>query len=580
MVALAAAVALGALVARPVPMAAMLAVVALALVAGRRLPVLVCAAGLVLASGLGARAWAGTAPVAAHDVDGAVTLVSDPEVVRGATRAVIELEGHRVEAWARGSVGAALGRRLAGEVIEVRGRVTPPPELVARRLAERHIVGRLQVEATGGWSAGSPASRSANRVRRTLVDGAASMGGTERALFTGFVLGDDRAQRPEVVDEFRAAGLSHLTAVSGQNVALTLALAAPLLCRLGLTARWAVTVALVAWFALLTRFEPSVLRASGMAVLTATAFAVGRPASRMRLLALAVAGFVLIDPLLVHSVGWWLSVGATSGIALGAGPLAAVLPGPRAVAEALAVTVAAQVGVAPVSIAVFGGLPLASVPANLAAAPAAGPVVIYGLPAGVVAGLVPDPVATVLHLPTRLFVGWLALVARVAARAPLGELRAAHLAVLAVAIALVVVARRVRLATVAALALSGGVVVAAVVSARPVIGADGVAVAGGHLWRAPGAAVLVVDEPDTRLLAALRTHGIDQLDLVVIAGPDGADALDPILRRHRPRLVLARAGSRIAGARSPPAGTVVAAGALTVEILTEDPLTVRVRRSG
>jgi competence protein ComEC len=70
---------------------------------------------------------------------------------------------------------------------------------------------------------------------------------------------------------------------------------------------------------------------------------------------LAVAGMVLIDPLLVWSVGWWLSVGATFGIALLASPLAARLPGPRALAQALAVTVAAQVGVAPVAVTAFGG---------------------------------------------------------------------------------------------------------------------------------------------------------------------------------------------------------------------------------
>ena len=45
-------------------------------------------------------------------------------------------------------------------------------------------------------------------------------------------------------------------------------------------------------------------------------------------------------------------------------------------------TVGAQLGVAPVSLAVFGPLPLASIPANLLAAPAAGPVMVYGLPGG------------------------------------------------------------------------------------------------------------------------------------------------------------------------------------------------------
>src|SRR5262249_9589758 len=148
-----------------------------------------------------------------------------------------------------------------------------------------------------------------------------------------------------------------------------------------------------------TRFEPSVLRACVMAALAAFAIVLARPASTIRLLALAVTGLVLVDPLLVWSVGWWLSVGATAGIAGLAAPLAAGLPGPRALAEALAVTIAAQIGVAPVSVSVFGGLPVASIPANLLAVPVAGPLMVWGLPAGILAGLVPAA-APALHLPT------------------------------------------------------------------------------------------------------------------------------------------------------------------------------------
>jgi competence protein ComEC len=179
-----------------------------------------------------------------------------------------------------------------------------------------------------------------------------------------------------------------------------------------------------------------------MGALAATAMVLGRPASTIRLLALAVAGMVLIDPLLVWSVGWWLSVGATFGIAVLASPLAARLPGPRALAQALAVTVAAQVGVAPVAVTAFGGIPVASVPANLLAVPVAGPLMMWGLPAGVVAGLVPA-LAPVLHVPTRLGVRWIALVARVGARAPLGELDGRAMIAVVVAVVGAVIAARI-----------------------------------------------------------------------------------------------------------------------------------------
>ena len=94
----------------------------------------------------------------------------------------------------------------------------------------------------------------------------------------------------------------------------------PLLGRLGLRARWVATIAVIAWFALLTRFEPSVLagraRWPGWPPPRRSWPARCRPCGCS---ALAVTGLLLVDPLLVWSVGWWLSVGATAGIAAAGG---------------------------------------------------------------------------------------------------------------------------------------------------------------------------------------------------------------------------------------------------------------------
>ena len=250
---------------------------------------------------------------------------------------------------------------------------------------------------------GTTLAHSANRVRQLLERGARTMDPVDRSLYLGFVIGDDRGQPPRAtIDDFRASGLAHLSAVSGENVALLLAVASPVLRRARAPTRWAATLALIGWFALLTRFEPSVLRASVMAALAATAVVGGRPSRPVRILGLTVTIVLLVDPLLVHSVGWWLSVGATAGIALLAAPLAARLPGPAPVRLALAVTLAAQLGVAPVTIAVVR-------------APAAG--LRAGQPAGRPRGGAdhalracrpgcwpapcPDPVARLLQLPTR-----------------------------------------------------------------------------------------------------------------------------------------------------------------------------------
>jgi competence protein ComEC len=404
----------------PVPLAVASSAVALALALRR--PVLVVLAAGLLASALGHRGWAGTAPVPAGPWSGEATLMTDPEPLASGVRAIVEVDGARVEAAAFGAAARRLAPRLAGERVQIEGRLRPPQPDWAARLAVRHVRGRLAVEEVGAWRRGTVPSTVANSLRRLLERGAASLPAEQRSLLSGLVLGDDRYQSKEMKDAFAAAGLTHLLAVSGQNVAFVLLAVSPLLRRVRIRARLLGTVAVLAFFALLTRFEPSVLRATTMAGAAALASTVGRPTSRLRALALALSGLLLVDPLLAHSLGFQLSVAATAGIVLLGPRIAALIPGPRWVALPLSVTLAAQLATAPLIVATFGPVPLASVPANLLAAPAAGAVMTYGLAVGTVAGLCPPVVAGLLHLPTGLMLWWVAAVARRAAALPLPTL--------------------------------------------------------------------------------------------------------------------------------------------------------------
>jgi competence protein ComEC len=289
-----------------------------------------------------------------------------------------------------------------------------------RRAAVRHVVGALQLQVVGDWSVGNAFDRASNRVRRLFAVGASSLRAPDDSLFGGLVIGDDRNEPTATVTQFRESGLSHLTAVSGQNVAYVLAAGSPLLRRLRPRARWLATLALITWFAALTRFEPSVLRASVMAGISATGYVLGRERPATRVLTLAVALLVLVDPFLVWSVGFWLSVGATCGVAVIGTALAEYLPGPRWLALPAAVTIGAQCGVAPVSLAVFGTLPIVSIPANLLAVPVAGFVMLYGLPAGLLAGAFPvgfgAVVARCIQLPSAIGTRWVAVVAALGSR--------------------------------------------------------------------------------------------------------------------------------------------------------------------
>jgi competence protein ComEC len=121
-----------------------------------------------------------------------------------------------------------------------------------------------------------------------------------------------------------------------------------------------------------------------------------------------------IDPFLLHSVAFWLSCGASAGIALLAGPIRARLRGPDWIRAPLSVSLAAQVGVTPVLLATFGKVPVVTPLANLLAAPAAEAVGVYGMLASAAGGIAP-PLAPVLQQPTAALIAWITAVAHAGA---------------------------------------------------------------------------------------------------------------------------------------------------------------------
>lgn len=552
-------------------------------------PELVCGGALLLAAALGQRSVAGLdAPLDTGPVQAEVVLVGDPEPDgRGGVRVDVRLDGRRLRGVARVSAAGALDDRLAGERVGIIGRVAPPGPAEAWS-RHRHIAGRLVIDTVTGWRPGDPVTRLANGLRRTLARGAKVLPERQRSLLAGVTLGDDRAQPADMTDAFRASGLTHLLAVSGQNVAFVLVIVAPLLTRMRFGPRLAATLAVLGLFALVTRAEPSVLRATAMASVAAIGAALGRPASTIRTLALGVAGMLLIDPLLATSLGFRLSVAGAAGIVVGAARVEGALPGPRWLVAPLSVTLAAQAAVSPLLVAAFGTVPLVSLPANLLAAPVAGPLMVWGLTGGLAAGMVGGTVAGVIHLPTRLLLAWLEGVALTTARWPLGDLHAGHLAGLGVALVLVAAGRAwgQRPRPAGMLRGAGGALATAVVvvAVAPVGGEaparlDQALGIGATLWRAGGAAVLVLDgrARDDVVLAGLRRERVERVDVVVVRSTARAAAeVAATLRRRWPgATVLAPApigpgpdgrASAVDGAVSPPAGSVFDVGGLRLTV--------------
>ncbi len=276
----------------------------------------------------------------------------------------------------------------------------------------------------------STLQRWAGRIREGLRRAAAGLPRSERGLLPGLVVGDTSAMPAADTADFRKAGLTHLTAVSGANLAVVVAAVFGLLrwTPLSIRMRAGVTAAALIGFALLARPTPSVLRAAGMGLLALAAIALGRPRAILPALLATLTALALFEPTLASSPGFALSVLATLALlVLAPGWTASLrerLP-PRFALLAPAVTtpLAAQLACMPVIAAISGTVSLAAVPANLLALPAVPFTTVLGLLAAVVS-LVSPGMAGVLCTVAGAGCHWLVLVARTAAHLPLATVTA------------------------------------------------------------------------------------------------------------------------------------------------------------
>ena len=364
--------------------------------------------------------WQRVGQTRSGNYSGLAVLKTDPQPSGRGVRVVLEIDGQRFESWMYGSSARRVSAFVAGETISVNG--TRRVAVVANhRLQVRHIVGRFDVKVMSSFAVGPHISESrfelaANRIRSALGDGALVLPGDQSSLFAGLVYGDDSQQPPEMVDRFRASGLAHLTAVSGQNVAFILTVAAPFLTRLRRWSRLTLTLLVLAWFAIMTRLEPSVIRAVTMAGISATVFAIGGRLKAWQVLIVTCIGLLLIDPFLLWSVGWWLSIGGSSGLILLSSRIRSTLEcwglkNHQWVLNWVVPSLAAQLGVLPVAVMVFGWPSAVAIPCNLLAVPVAGIVMLVGIPVALLSGFLPSVVATVVMWPLGVGVKWVDTVA-------------------------------------------------------------------------------------------------------------------------------------------------------------------------
>ena len=211
-----------------------------------------------------------------------------------------------------------------GDLVTVNGTLRRPEPFggfdYPAYLAAQGIAGTMLADSaavvgeSGGWRKWPYSLR--GRLSESIED---TIPYPQSALGQALLLGLTGNLPPELVQDFRSTGTSHLLAISGLHVGVLvvmfLAASAWLFGRRGF---YFLAVPLIAvWaYALVSGMPPSVVRAAVMGSVYLVAVGVGRPGSILPALALSAGLMTATSPEIVQRVSFQLSFAAMAGIAL------------------------------------------------------------------------------------------------------------------------------------------------------------------------------------------------------------------------------------------------------------------------
>jgi competence protein ComEC len=218
-------------------------------------------------------------------------------------------------------------------------------------------------------------------------------------LTAALTLGHREMLSPDITEDFRRSGITHILAVSGLHVGmfslLVLGILSFLKGRLAFVPPLAAIIAI--WcFALVTGLGPSVTRASIMFTFLHAGLLIKRGVNSINSLLASAFLLLVLNPALLFDTGFQLSYSAVLFILLFYRELVSLMPVKNHIAKKLwsmtAVTLLAQAGTLPFIIYYFNSVPLLSVVTNIVAIPAA-----FLILAGGIATVVTSPLPVVPH---------------------------------------------------------------------------------------------------------------------------------------------------------------------------------------
>jgi competence protein ComEC len=366
-----------------------------------------------------------------------------------------------------------------------------------------------------------------------------------REVLEAMVLGDQQAVPDGPVTDMRRSGLLHILAVSGENVVLLCTMGSFVLTLAGVRrgVRSLILIPSVVLYVVVTGATPSIVRAGVSGVVALLANLTSRPTDGWFLWLVPGAFMLTRSPAVVFDVSFQLSFAAVAGLLLLGRPLTHALAfAPRFLGEPAAITTAASLSTAPVSMATFGQASLVAVPANIVGGFVLGPIMFLGM-LSVFVGFAWPALSAPLNVVAGLFTGFLLTVAGWFGHPSfavytwqgltLGFLVAALLGGGLVVVALLahrageslrdyarVPRRRGRIAVAAVVLIAAALAMAPArpaAPARPTLTVLSVGEGAAALLQEPGGPTVLIDAGPTPLAACLRRHGVRHINLLVLS---------------------------------------------------------------
>ncbi len=310
--------------------------------------------------------------------------------------------------------GVRFAETAAGRPMWFRARISPP---------RRRDLSVATLIATGEPVMGSMSAiqQVAAAIRSGFAgDARAALPANQAAMLPALVLGDTSAVTAEATAQFRAAGLTHLTAVSGANVTIVCGTVLFVTGMLGPRVAVVLAAAVLAAFVVVVQPTASVLRAAVMGAIALLAIVTSRRRQAIPALAATVIVLMIVAPQLAVDVGFALSVSATAALIVLAPGLSRRLVDrgwPKPVADAVCVAAAAQVVTAPLIAAIAGSVSMVAIAANVLVAPVMAPITVLGTAAAALSTTWPAAAQLLIRF-TGPELWWLLTVARSCARMP------------------------------------------------------------------------------------------------------------------------------------------------------------------